>query len=272
MTIPTFPAIATQLTYLQLQIWNGLLPEGGLQAMLATADFSTGSAFTIDLTIGNLQQKLTNIQSVFIDNSQNAQGVTLASQTPGGTTISIPGGYQAYLPLLQPNPPKFIVSSTGTGKTNFYFVNAPLPAAVWPSAGAVFKFDANGNLLVSDAALDAIISGGVLASALKPVDASPFSQAVISFAAAGDNIVIPNVAAQVTRVYGLELVVAGATNLTFKDSTPTSFSGALPFGANGSEIKDRGNYPWYVCGTAKDFIINSSAAVQVSGTVWYTQH
>jgi hypothetical protein len=92
----------------------------------------------------------------------------------------------------------------------------------------------------------------------------------INFSASGDNVVIGAVAAKLIEVVSLYLVVGGSTNLTFKDSAGTSFSGPLPMTANGAIVLDETNTMlWFA--TIGNFVINSSAAVQVSGEVYYKQ-
>jgi hypothetical protein len=93
----------------------------------------------------------------------------------------------------------------------------------------------------------------------------------VNFSSSGDQTVVSAVGGQTIRVMRMLLVVAGATNITFKDSTPTSFSGAIPMLANGSITLDDSGEPWFVTASGKGFVINSSVGVSVQGTIWYTQ-
>ena len=101
--------------------------------------------------------------------------------------------------------------------------------------------------------------------------ASQLTAAAISSAAGGDIAVIAGVAGQTIRVHRLLLVVNAATSITFKDSTPTSFSGAMPIAANGGIALDFNGDPWYTAAAGKDFVITSSAVTQISGSIWYAQ-
>ena len=97
------------------------------------------------------------------------------------------------------------------------------------------------------------------------------SSAVINFAASGDNTVIAaGGTGKVNRVYRLFLVVGGATNITFKRGA-TALSGPIPLPANGAITLDFEAEPWFECADNEAFLINSSAAVQVSGTIYFTQ-
>ena len=113
-----------------------------------------------------------------------------------------------------------------------------------------------------------------LHSALGFVTASTVDQhlsgAAINFAAAGDNTVITGVTDKGIYVYKYFLVVAAATNLTFKDGA-TSLTGAIPLAANEAMVFTFDTRPWYETTLGNDFIINNSNAVQVSGRVYYIQ-
>lgn len=96
-------------------------------------------------------------------------------------------------------------------------------------------------------------------------------QEVINFSTSGDHTVITATAgASPITVYGILLTVDGATAITFKDSAGTSFSGALLLTGSGSSLTlPLSASPWFPVGIGNDFIINSSNAVSVQGTVWY---
>jgi hypothetical protein len=93
--------------------------------------------------------------------------------------------------------------------------------------------------------------------------------AVISFASSGDNIVVTAGAVGPINIYGVAFTVAGATNITFKNGT-TAQSGAFVFTGNGSALSfPPGDTALYYADPGANFVINSSNAVQVSGTIWY---
>lgn len=101
---------------------------------------------------------------------------------------------------------------------------------------------------------------------------TPFTTtAPITFSGSGDNSLVAGVAGQIVRLYRIFFVVSGATNLTIKDGASTSLSGAMAFGANGSLILDFQAEPWYMTASGNALVLNSSNAVQVSGTIWYIQ-
>lgn len=101
-------------------------------------------------------------------------------------------------------------------------------------------------------------------------DSTVLLTAVVS-ATATSIVAVTGLAGTRIRVYKLFLVVGGTTNLTFEDAS-TALSGALPMVANGSITLDMDGTPWFSCGAGNNFTIGSSgSAIQVSGTIYYTQ-
>jgi hypothetical protein len=97
------------------------------------------------------------------------------------------------------------------------------------------------------------------------------TSAPINFTASGDNTVIAaGGTGRVNRVYRLFLVVGAATSITFKHGA-TALSGPIPLPANGAITLDFEAEPWFECADNEAFVINSSAGVQVSGTIYFTQ-
>jgi hypothetical protein len=146
--------------------------------------------------------------------------------------------------------------------------NATAPAPVTAQALALQQ-DPAGNLLVNVAVGGGVVGQYTILSA-KPTTAQT-TLAPISFSGSGANTVVAGVAGQTVRVWRLLIVMGGTTNITFADTTPTSFTGAMPMLANGSITLDFDSEPYFVTATGKGFVINSSNGVQVSGGVWYTQ-
>ena len=97
----------------------------------------------------------------------------------------------------------------------------------------------------------------------------PFLTAAITQAATG--AMITGVAGTTIRVYALVLSVATTTTVQFKDGA-TALSGAMTLTAG---IPLALEYfpdmrPLYVCSAGADFTLTLGAAIQTSGTVWYT--
>jgi hypothetical protein len=134
---------------------TGKTPPRGAKAVPVNFDFSTGAIFDVDLTqLKNLGQ-IEIIQSIFIDNSQNNQAITV---TVANTTQSIAVGptSQGVYPILVTDKAKFTVSSAGNGKAQIQLINAALPPAQWASSAV--QFNPVGTVQVQDAILDATVT------------------------------------------------------------------------------------------------------------------
>lgn len=108
-------------------------------------------------------------------------------------------------------------------------------------------------------------------SRLAAATISLLSEAKLDFATSGDNAVIAGGGAGTTiRIHRIFFVVAAATNITFKDGA-TGLTGAIPMLANGSFVLDFSSEPWFTTSATNSFVINSSAGVQLSGRIYYTQ-
>lgn len=157
------PSVPAQVLYSNVGIYNGPIPKEGPKCVPIGLDFSAQNTYNIDFTM--LQQRgfLSEIQAVFIDNFSNAQPVTL---TVNGTNqrVVCPPLSQGIFPLFCPNPPRFVAQTTGMVAVGMQFLNVPITCLTWNAAGAPFTFSGSGALNVSDAALDATISNGAVAT------------------------------------------------------------------------------------------------------------
>lgn len=94
--------------------------------------------------------------------------------------------------------------------------------------------------------------------------------AKISFSSSGDNTVISAVSGACVKVYGLFFSAVGATNITYKDGT-TGLSDPIVIPAGGGDQLAIENEPWFYCVPGDGFVMNSSTATGVAGTIYYTQ-
>lgn len=97
------------------------------------------------------------------------------------------------------------------------------------------------------------------------------SSASINAAANGDNTLVAGVAAQTVRVFQLFLVTSANVNIKFKDGAGTDLTAAMSMTKGGAMVLDFNGEPWFVTSAANAFILNLSAAQQVSGRIYYTQ-
>jgi hypothetical protein len=93
----------------------------------------------------------------------------------------------------------------------------------------------------------------------------------INFNTSGDNIIVASPSTGPINIFGLYFTVTGATNITFKDSVTGNLSGAIVFTGNGSSqtlpLQDE---PYYQIQPGSNFVMNSTNAVTVGGSIWYT--
>jgi hypothetical protein len=98
-----------------------------------------------------------------------------------------------------------------------------------------------------------------------------YKSAPISTSGSGAQTLITGVASMIIQVYKLWMVVGAATNVQFKSNT-SNLSGLVPMAASGALVLDDvGPAPWFVTAPGEAFILNSSAAVNIGGQIWYTQ-
>lgn len=97
------------------------------------------------------------------------------------------------------------------------------------------------------------------------------SRAAINISSSGDNTIVAAVGGQTVRIHKLFLIASGAVNLKFKDGASTDLTPALPLQAYGAMTLDFDQEPWFITAAGNALIINLSAAVQVSGRVYFTQ-
>lgn len=104
---------------------------------------------------------------------------------------------------------------------------------------------------------------------------SLYTPTAITFSGSGANTIGPAASGSTTvRVYRMFIVntsTTTSTNITIQDSTVTTFSGAFLLLPGGSLSLDGKGDPLYISAAGKAIQLNSSVAVQISGTIWTTQ-
>lgn len=93
---------------------------------------------------------------------------------------------------------------------------------------------------------------------------------VINHAAATTIELVAAVAGQTITVWGFSVVTAGATTFYFSDGA-TALTGPMSLAALGSASEPQTAYPVYTLSPGKALNLTQSAAVQLSGRLYYTQ-
>lgn len=101
-------------------------------------------------------------------------------------------------------------------------------------------------------------------------DTDDLLKANINFTGSGNNTIVAGVPNQIIRLYKIFFVAQAATVITYQDEL-NAISGPIGFTANGSMTLMFDTKPWFVTSAGNDLILNSTNAVQVGGTVYYTQ-
>lgn len=133
------------------------------------------------------------------------------------------------------------------------------------ASGAGAALEAGGNLAALVAALASTLS---VKQSLIAV--SDLSEVAIDFNTATTVSLVSATAAKTARVHKLFVMVGGTTNLTFQ-SASTALHGILPMQAGGSFTLDFDERAWFTTAVNEALQLTSSAAVQVSGRVYYVK-
>jgi hypothetical protein len=152
------------LTYLDVPVKNALIPSEGPKAIPFSCDFSGAiSSYGLDLTTQFTRGVISNVQTIYFDNSQNNAVVTLQFDQLG-QTLRLPPRKQGYVPVLAPQNPKMVFSCTGgTGVFSGQLLNVPVDAVIFDSTRDSFVFNNAGYLLVSEPYIDALITNNAMA-------------------------------------------------------------------------------------------------------------
>lgn len=131
---------------------NQIIPEEGPKTIPVLFDFTTNASWLLDLLQQVQGTKFSFVQNIFIDNSQNANSITVVPDQSNQRVIA-QAYSQGYYSIFVPNAPKFtITSGVSAVVVPIYFSNMPVAPAVW-------KTSLLGTQAVSDAALDATVVG-----------------------------------------------------------------------------------------------------------------
>lgn len=114
----------------QIQLINGQVPGEGPRAVPVLLDLTTTTQGEVDFTLAAAQARLTAVQCVWVDNSENPSELIIAAQA-SGQRIRVPRFSQGTFPVLGAIPPKFAVSSGGGVAIQTVWLNVPVPVNEW---------------------------------------------------------------------------------------------------------------------------------------------
>ena len=98
------------------------------------------------------------------------------------------------------------------------------------------------------------------------------TRVAINAASSGDNTLVALTSGQTIRAHKFFLIASGTVNIKFRDGTGgTDFHPAIPLYAGGGVALDFDGDPWFVTTAGNALVLNLSAAVQVSGVLYYSK-
>lgn len=114
----------------------GYVPQQGSRALSVLLAFNTLATQSIndDLTNEQAQGQIEFVQSVYIDNADNAQKFTLQILEGNVQRIVAKANTQGYYPLIAPNGKlSYSASTTGNVNINIIWMNIFVNTIVWPT-------------------------------------------------------------------------------------------------------------------------------------------
>lgn len=117
------------MSYSAFPVSNGLAPDGDPIAVPVTVDLTATTSKTVNFLIEETNGSIDNVQTLFVDNADNAQKLTL---TFGVTNqrIVFPANAQGYVAVLAGGI-NVSVATTGAVVVPLIFINVPMPGHVW---------------------------------------------------------------------------------------------------------------------------------------------
>ena len=102
----------------------------GMKMVPVGINFSTDSSFMLDLSSYLSSTRISQVQTIFIDNSDNGSSVTVTIPATQQRLIC-PANSQGYFPILCTSPVKLSFQSAGNVLVWFFLLNFPVAPGVW---------------------------------------------------------------------------------------------------------------------------------------------
>lgn len=111
-------------------VWIGCIPKEGLKVLPLDFDFTAATDIDVNLFTEQGQAYISQLQALYVDNSANGAVFEISCNVVR-QHIVIPANKCAYMPLLQPNPPKVHLRTTGGVIVRVHFMNFFMPPLVF---------------------------------------------------------------------------------------------------------------------------------------------
>lgn len=135
-------------------------PKEGPSIVPINADFSQQPGYLVDLSVLYNGGKLSQVVTVFADNSLNSSPLVLIVQDTG-QKITWPAFSYGYMPVMQSSNLKFSVASAGGIAIQIEFLNFAIAPGIY-SANGTPVLTGNGALSVSDSILESAVSNNLM--------------------------------------------------------------------------------------------------------------
>lgn len=158
MSFPPVPQAISPVSVL------GGIPKEGPSAVPVTCDFTTQSGYSIDLTNLFNRKFISQILTVFADNTANSSPLIVVVPDTNQRLVW-PAYSQGYIPVLQASNMRFTAQSTGAFVIQLEFLNFPVAAGVWSGNGQPV-INGSGAISVSDTILESAVVSGIMQTAI----------------------------------------------------------------------------------------------------------
>lgn len=130
----------TQAGYTSFDTFNGCFPKEGPRCIPVVLVFDGATAQTIDFLGQTERLKISMVQGVFVDNSENSGVLTITANSTR-QKIQVQPGCQGYFPILVNNPPRFLLLSSEAATVGLQFFNFPMSPLQWGPQGGGGSLD-----------------------------------------------------------------------------------------------------------------------------------
>lgn len=221
------------------------LPNAGSMAVAITLDFTDSGVSHGDLTAEIMDGKVDFVQSVYIDNADNAANLDLTFLgAPVPQRVRAQPYSQGWYPVAWPKGAARFMAQTSQGqKVNVIFANFPMP---------YFTYGAVPGVLVVPNLTN------------KGINVLPL--------AIGNTQLIAGVLGETIKLYRGIFSVDQPTVLKWTSGPGGAVLFTAQLTAGGSIAFQPSGVPWFACAVGNDFTINSSAACNLYGGYGYVQN
>lgn len=219
-------------------------PSQGNRELPVLLDFTATGVIQDDLFSEQSQSQIETIQSVYIDNSQNAASLQLLVRDTQQLIVAQPYTQGIYPIVTQANLQYQATTAQGI-KIQVIFSNVAKQFAVWgPTPGVLI---------------------------VPPLVNPPINFAPL---AVGDNVLVAGVANTTIKIYRMLFGFGGGSNVQFfsgPSANNNPVTGILyMFGGGGITMQPSG-IPWFTTRPGDALILNSTVAANMGGILGYVQ-